>query len=77
MAVTESHRKNKHLILNQAKLEKAQKVLGAKTETETIERALDSIISDAEGNRRAWRATEQLIKSGIEIEDVFGRLSGK
>ena len=41
-------KKHKHFILNQAKLNLARKILGAKTETETIELALDSIISEAE-----------------------------
>ena len=70
-------RKNKHLILDQAKLKKAQKILGAKTETETIERALEQVISEAEKDRRAWAATEKLIKSGIQVTDVFGRVDGQ
>jgi hypothetical protein len=70
-------RKNKHLILDQAKLKKAQKVLGAKTETETIERALEQVISEAEKDRRAWAATEKLIRGGIQIKDVFGRVDGQ
>jgi hypothetical protein len=70
-------RKNKHLILDQGKLKKAQKVLGAKTETETIERALEQVISEAEKDRRAWAATEKLIRSGIQIRDVFGRVDGQ
>jgi hypothetical protein len=37
---TIGQRRNKHLILDQAKLKRAQKVLGAKTETEAVERAL-------------------------------------
>jgi hypothetical protein len=77
MGATSTARKNKHLILDQAKLKKAQKVLGAKTETETIERALDIVIDEDTRNRKAWSATEKLIKSGIEIKDVFGRLDGK
>jgi hypothetical protein len=72
-----SARKNKHLILDQVKLKKAQKVLGAKTETETIERALEQVISEAEKDRRAWAATEKLIRSGIQIKDVFGRVDGQ
>jgi hypothetical protein len=70
-------RKNKHLILDQTKLKKAQQVLGAKTETETIERALEQVISEAEKDRRVWAATEKLIKSGIQIKDVFGRVDGQ
>lgn len=77
MKTVSSARKNKHLILDQAKLKKAQKVLGAKTETETIERALDQVISEAEKDHRAWAATEKLIRSGIQIKDVFGRVDGQ
>ena len=69
--------RHKHLLLDQGKIEKARKALGARTETETIERALEIVIGEDEKNRRAWAATEKLIKNGIEIEDVFGRLNGK
>jgi hypothetical protein len=72
-----SARKSKHLVLNQAKLKKAQKVLGAKTETETIERALEQVIGEAAKDRRLWVATEKLVKSGIQIKDVFGRVDGQ
>jgi hypothetical protein len=64
--------------LNQAKLKKAQKVLGAKTETEAIERALDSVIEENERNRRAWSAHERFLRAakgeGLQIDDAFGRL---
>ena len=69
-----NERRNKHLVLNQTKLKKAQRVLGARTETETVERALDLVISEDERNRRAWAATERLLNSGIRVRDVFGRL---
>jgi hypothetical protein len=75
---TTSQRRNKHLILNQAKLKKAQKVLGAKTETEAIERALDSVIDEAERNRRAWAAHDRFLRTAVrdnlQIQDAFGRL---
>ena len=78
---TANQRRNKHLILNQAKLKKAQKVLGAKTETEAIERALDSVIDEDERNRRAWAAHERFRRSarrvGLQIHDAFGRLGAK
>lgn len=77
MKTTTSTRKNKHMILDQAKLEKARRILGARTETETIERALDQVISEDEKNQQAWVATEELLQSGIQIKDVFGRLDGK
>ena len=67
-------KKRKHLILTQSKLSLAKKILGARTETETIEKALDSIISEAEKNKMALKATEKFLKSNIEIRDVFGNL---
>ncbi|HXG64444.1 MAG TPA: hypothetical protein VNO70_05010 [Blastocatellia bacterium] len=70
-------RRNKHVVLDQAKLKQAQQILGARTETETIERALDRVISEDERNRRAWAATERLLKSGIQVKDVFNRLGSE
>ena len=67
-------KKRKHLILSQSKLTLAKKILGAKTDTEAIEKALDSVISEDEKNKIAIRATEAFLKSGIEIKDVFGNL---
>ena len=63
--------RHKHLVLDQGKIEKAQKILGVKTETETIERALEIVISEDEKDRRAWAATEKLVRSGIQIKDVI------
>jgi hypothetical protein len=60
--------------LESAKIKRAQRVLQAKTETEAIERALDFAIAEHEKNRLALQATERLIKSGIEIKDVYGTL---
>ena len=65
---------HKHFILDQRKLTRARKVLGAKTETETIERALDHVLSEEEKNRIAWEADKRFFESGIEIADVFGNL---
>lgn len=74
-------RKNKHFVLNHSNLKKAQKVLGTKTETETIETALEMVLNEAEKNKKAWSAHENFVKTaikeGLVIEDVFGRLEGK
>jgi hypothetical protein len=76
-----SRRRNKHLILDQDKLKRAQKVLGAKTETEAVERALDSVIDEDERNRRTWAAHDRFIKAaareGLQIHDAFGRLGAE
>jgi hypothetical protein len=71
---------SKHLILDHAKLKKAQKALGTETENETVERALDSVIEEEEKNRLAWAANERFlraaIRQGLQIDDVFGQLEG-
>ena len=66
---------HKHFRLNATKIKRAQKVLKAATETETIDRALDHVITEHERNRLAWEANERFIRSGIKIRDVFGRLA--
>jgi hypothetical protein len=71
-------RQHKHLVLDQAKLKKAQKLLGARTETETIDRALEQVINEEETSRRAWLAHDRFIREAIlndvKIEDAFGHL---
>ncbi|MBC7097588.1 type II toxin-antitoxin system VapB family antitoxin [Candidatus Bipolaricaulota bacterium] len=39
--------KDKHLKLDQEVLDQARRILGAKTERETVERALDMVVSEA------------------------------
>ena len=72
---TAKRSKSASVEVNETKLKRAQKLLGTETEAETIELALDEIIAERERNRRAWKATEKLLKSGIQVEDVFGRLT--
>lgn len=78
MPVAAEKRKNKHFLLNQNRLKEAQKVLGAKTETETIELALERIISEAERDVRAQQAQDKFLKAAVrdklQIADAFGRL---
>ncbi len=49
MAATLSVR-HKHLRIDQTKLDKARKALNAETETETLDRALEIVVSEAEIN---------------------------
>ena len=65
---------HKHFRLDAAKLKRAQKLLDAPTETETVERALDLAIAEEECDRRVREAHEEFFHSGIEIRDVFGAL---
>jgi len=67
-------RSHKYFWLDAAKIKRAQKALGAKTETETIDRALDLVISETRRNRLVHAAHQRFLRSGIQIEDVCGRL---
>jgi hypothetical protein len=78
MSDTTGRRRDKHLLIDQAKLRRAQKILGAESESETIERALDFVIDEDERSRRAWAAHDQFMRTalreGLLIHDAFGRL---
>ena len=74
MSVARSRVRHKHFRLDANKIRRAQRVLGARTETETIDRALDEVISERERIRLAWEAQERFIKSGIHVRDVYGKL---
>jgi hypothetical protein len=65
---------HKHFRLDNRKLKRAQKLLQATTETEAIDRALDLAIAEKERNLAALQANERFLSSGIEVQDVFGRL---
>jgi len=66
---------HKHYQLDAVKIRRAQKVLRAKSETETIERALDAVIDEHKRNQLAIEANERFVKSGIAIKDVYGKLA--
>lgn len=68
------NRAHKHFQLDSVKIKRAQKVLRAKTETETIERALDLALAEHEKNRLTREANQRFFKSGIEIRDVYDNL---
>lgn len=70
-----SKRTHKHFQLDMAKLKRAQRILHARTQTETIERALDLVITEHRRNRLASEASERFVRSGVEIKDVYGKLA--
>ena len=43
--------RHKHLQLDQGKLDQAKRILGAKTETEALDRALSIVVSESEINK--------------------------
>jgi hypothetical protein len=67
-------RSHKHFQLGIRKLKRAQRALKAQTETETIERALDVVITEHVRNRVAVEANDRFVKSGVEIRDAYGTL---
>jgi hypothetical protein len=67
-------RTHKHFRLDAGKIRQARQVLRAETETETIERALDLVISEHRRNRIAAEANERFARSGATIKDVYGNL---
>lgn len=71
---TSRARSHKHFQLDAVKLKRAQRLLRADTETETIERALDIIIAEHERNRLTVEANDRFVRSGIRIEDAYGVL---
>jgi hypothetical protein len=77
MSDATGHRKDKHLVLDQVKLRKAQKILGGRSESETVERALDFVINEDVQSRQAWAAHERFLRAalreGLLIHDVFER----
>jgi hypothetical protein len=56
--------RRKHVQLNQEKLNRAKNILGAKTETEALDRALDVVVAEAEidATLRAARGKGRLRK---------------
>jgi len=75
MAAARSRTVHKNFRLDPVKIARARKVLGATTETETIVRALDQVITEAERDRITAAANRRFLRSGIVIDDVFGSLA--
>jgi hypothetical protein len=74
MAKPKARIRHKHFRLDTAKLSRVRKILCADTETETIDRALDFVLSEHRRNQLAWEANERLLDSGIKMKDVPGSL---
>lgn len=75
MSTVKSRIRHKHFRLDSTKISRAQKLLRTDTETETIERALDFVLSEHRRNQLAWEANERFVESGIKIEDVYDKVT--
>jgi len=65
---------HKHFRLDAVKLKRAQKLLDARTETETVERAIDLAILEHERNRIANQAHDRFVRSKVTVRDMYGVL---
>ena len=68
------NRRLKRFRLDAVKVKRVQRILGAATQTEAIERALDFAISECESHRLTLEGHDRFAKSGIRIKDVYGAL---
>lgn len=62
--------RNKHVRLDQTKIEKAMKILKAKTETETMDKALDGVLErECERLRK-----KKVMNRMIELRNSLGKI---
>ncbi len=62
--------RNKHMILDQEKIDRARRILRANTETEVLHKALDKVIEeDQEKTRRA-----KILKQIIDLRSRMGKM---
>jgi predicted nucleotidyltransferase component of viral defense system len=54
--------KYKHMRLNQEKIDMVRKILGAKTETETLNKALDKVLQEDQRRIRRTKIMQQMIE---------------
>jgi hypothetical protein len=52
-----------------------KKALEARTEAETVERALELAIAEHERSRLVAEANQKFLRSGVTVRDVFGTLT--
>ena len=71
MASARSRIERKLFRLDVAKIKRAQRFLKARTQTETLDRALDFVIAEHQRNRLTREANERFVKSEIEVSDVY------
>lgn len=58
--------KNKHLKLDQSKIDRARRFLGVKTEQETIDKALDAVLAE-----KTIISAHRKVRAAGGFEDIF------
>lgn len=68
--------KDKHLKLDQRKIDKVKKILGLKTETETIETALDMVIQREKTESKRKEVVDRILARRSKMKPIFEDTSG-
>lgn len=67
--------KDKHLKLNQRKIDMAKQILGVKTETETIEKALDIVIQKNAAVAEREKVVKRILARREKMKAIPGDLA--
>jgi len=62
--------KDKHLKLDQRKIDRAKKILGAKTETETIEKALEMLIQKEKAENKRKEVVDRILARRAKMKPI-------
>lgn len=62
--------KDKHLKLDQKKINMAKQILGVKTETETVEKALEMVIQKDEELAKRRKVVERILKRRAKMKPI-------
>ncbi|MBI5212457.1 MAG: hypothetical protein HY957_03675 [Nitrospirae bacterium] len=62
--------KDKHLKLDQRKIDTAKQILGVKTETETIERALDMVIQKEKAESKRKEVVDRILARRAKMKPI-------
>ncbi|MCL4455906.1 MAG: hypothetical protein M1147_12830 [Nitrospirae bacterium] len=68
--------KDKHLKLDQRKIDKVKKILGLKTETETIETALDMVIQKEKTESKRKEVVDRILARRSKMKPIPEDTSG-
>jgi hypothetical protein len=62
--------KDKHLKLDQKKIDRVKKILGLKTETETIETALDMVIKKEKAESKRKEVVDRILARRAKMKPI-------
>lgn len=68
--------KDKHLKLDQRKIDRVKKILGLKTETETIETALDMVIQKEKTESKRKEVVDRILARRSKMKPILEDTSG-